>query len=206
MPQPSDLIRILQGDGPTQALHAWSKVLQAMRRVGAYHSIVFDDFRIHAVLSDMGGWIELCLQTEEELKFRGHEFQKRYRGYLLRRPSHYPNRLIGIFEHQNQLQGYPSQPPRLFGEKPAALLTYSEGCEPHQLSAQKVTLLRDVLTAVPSSLETTLSTVPNSLSSEKGREQQESFMKENNVPPTASHSEPWSPMHLNKKGDPSSEK
>lgn len=148
MPQPSDIIRILQGDSQTQALEAWSKVQQAIARVGAYHSIIFDDFRIHSVIAAMGGWISLCRQSQEELTFRGHEFQKRYRGYLQRSPQHYPNRLIGIFEHQNHRQGYTLPPPHLFGNEQAAMITYTQGCEPQQLSAQQVRLLNEVLSAV----------------------------------------------------------
>ncbi len=153
MPQPSDIIRILQGDSQTQALEAWSKVMQAISQVGAYSSIVFDDFLIHVVISDMGRWPALCLQTQEELKFRGHEFQKRYRGYLLKRPQQYPNRLIGIIEHQNKLQEHVIPSPQLFGNKEAAFITYSEGGEPHELISQKVTLLSDIAASASPQLD-----------------------------------------------------
>jgi hypothetical protein len=152
MPQPSDIIRILQGDSQTQALEAWSKVMHAISGVGAYDSIVFDDCLIHVVISDMEGWVALCHQTVEELKFRGIEFQKRYRRFLLRRPQRYPNRLIGIHEHQRQLHGYPIPSPQLFGNAQAAFITYSEGCEPH-LTSPKVTLLSQFMDAIPPQLK-----------------------------------------------------
>jgi hypothetical protein len=147
MPQPSDIIRILQGDSQTQALEAWTKVMHAISQVGAQSSIVFDDFLIHIVISDMDGWVTLCSQTREALKFCGIEFQKRYRGRLLKRPQHYPNRLIGIHEHHNRLHGYAIPSPQLFGNEQAAFITYSEGCEPHQ-SLRKVTQLNHFMASM----------------------------------------------------------
>ena len=148
LPHQSDILRILQGDSETQALTAWTKVMQAIAKVGAYHSIVFDDWLIHVVIADMGGWRTLCHQTAKELTFSRYEFQKRYGGYLLRRPQQYPNRLIGIIEHQNHQVGYPPPVLQLFGDQQAATLTYSEGLEPAQLTAQKITAMQPMMSAL----------------------------------------------------------
>ncbi len=155
MPQPSDILRILQGDSQTQSLTAWTKVKEAIRQVGSYHSIVFDDFLIHAVIRDMNGWIALCQKTEKELTFVAIEFQKRYRGYLLHRPYQYSSHLIGMFEHQNQIHQKAIVEPILFGNPQAALVTYLEGCKPHQLSAACVTPLNQAYLSQQLSNKTT---------------------------------------------------
>jgi hypothetical protein len=49
MPKPADVIRFLKGSYHTQALQAWSKVIQAIKQLGSYTSVVFDDPLIHAV-------------------------------------------------------------------------------------------------------------------------------------------------------------
>ena len=42
-----------------QAQQAWSKVLNAVRRMGGDATVIFDDL-IHSVIDDMGGWVRLC--------------------------------------------------------------------------------------------------------------------------------------------------
>jgi hypothetical protein len=145
MPHPSDILRILQGDSETQALQAWTKVVNGIRQVGIYASIVFDDPLIHAVISDMGHWISLCCKTQEELKFLGYEFQKRYRGYFIKRPQQYVNRLIGILEHHDQLNYRHVPDPILFGDRSSAFMTYSDGCDPHLIRQCSGMTLSEVL-------------------------------------------------------------
>lgn len=77
-PKPADLIRIIKGTGADHAQLAWSKVESAVRHVGTYKSVVFDDAIIHRVLADMGGWPMLGQKTEDELPFVANEFRARY--------------------------------------------------------------------------------------------------------------------------------
>ncbi len=56
-PKPADIVRHIEGDGDSRALAAWSKVEQAIRTVGPYESVVFDDPRTMAAVDDMGGWM-----------------------------------------------------------------------------------------------------------------------------------------------------
>lgn len=67
MPKPADLIRFLEGGRQTQALQAWSKVVKAISHAGYYSSVVFDDICIHAVISEMDGWIALCQSQKGRL-------------------------------------------------------------------------------------------------------------------------------------------
>lgn len=115
-PKPVDVIRVLEG-GSTEgrALSAWTKVLEALRKVGTYRSVVFDDPLIHAVLEDMGGWIQLGKLTNDETPFRAQEFQKRYRAMVHNPPSSYPPSLLGVAEATNMTNGFRSDPPMLIG-------------------------------------------------------------------------------------------
>jgi len=63
-PKPADVVKLIGGGTMDGALIAWSKVDRAMRTIGPYETVVFDDPIIHAVLSDMGGWIELGKRTD----------------------------------------------------------------------------------------------------------------------------------------------
>lgn len=116
MPKPADLIRMLGGTTQDAALAAWAKVARAMRLVGSYASVTFDDPMIHAVIGDMGGWVRLCETLEDEMPFRGREFENRYRGYALRReiPPHCA-RLVGRTEAVNAVLGYTDAEPVLIG-------------------------------------------------------------------------------------------
>jgi Domain of unknown function (DUF6475) len=127
MPKPADLMRYLEGSANTKALQAWSKVIYAMKHHGQYESLVFDDVLIHAVIHDMGGWIELCQVSDKELPFRTHEFERRYESYLLRRPTTYPKQLMGLVEINNSARGFELKPPILIGNEQRALKVYLGG-------------------------------------------------------------------------------
>jgi len=101
MPKPADIIRYIDGGTETKALTAWARVDKALRGVGAWRTVVFDDAIIHRVIDDMGGWIKLCHTNEEEIPFRANEFQKRYTGYLFRETFDYPPKLVGLADTQN---------------------------------------------------------------------------------------------------------
>lgn len=129
MPTSADLIVLLQGDSRSYALKAWSEVVNAVRTVGRYDSVIFDHPIIHCVIRDMGGWVYLCQQPEKELPFLRHEFEKRYRDYQGKPLPHYPCSLKGSLEHDNQVQGFSHTPPDpiLIGNPKRALAVYNNG-------------------------------------------------------------------------------
>ncbi len=127
-PKPADVVRFIEGSGETRALQAWSKVEQAISQVGIYQSVVFDDPLIHAVLESMGGWVKLCSVTFEELPFRANEFQKRYMGFVNKKPERHPKYLAGITECENAKNDFPIPAPLLLGDlKKAAVVMQSGG-------------------------------------------------------------------------------
>lgn len=117
MPKPADLIRVLEGTRTDRALIAWGKALDAMQRVGAYQSVVFDDPVIHAVIEDLGGWIKVCRGELGDLGFVEHRFCESYRAYAGRPvPTDYPAMLVGAHELDNRTAGRRVAPPTLVGD------------------------------------------------------------------------------------------
>jgi hypothetical protein len=129
-PKPADVVRMLGGTNQDAALVAWAKVDRAVRSVGTYSDVAFDDALIHRVLHDMGGWIALGTKTEDEWPFVAREFENRYRGYRMRseRPE-YPSLLIGMANASNQRSGQPMQPPRLVGDAGKCQAVIADGTD-----------------------------------------------------------------------------
>ena len=128
MPKPADVVRLLQGSSKDSALVAWAKVDRAIRTIGTYESVIFDDALIHAVITDMGGWVSLGNKKEDEWPFVGKEFEQRYRGYSSRneKPTYAPV-MVGMAEAQNTQMGFRSLLPRLVGNHARAQLVYDNG-------------------------------------------------------------------------------
>lgn len=122
MPKPADFVRHIAGSKATRAMRGWTAFDRAVREVGPYQSVCFDDPIIHVVVQDMGGWLALCdTKTEDDLRFRRHEFEKRYQGYALQGGvSEYPARLIGLSEADCNRLGKPAPAPKLIGNPEAA--------------------------------------------------------------------------------------
>lgn len=128
MPKPANIVKILGGTSKDQALIAWSKVDEAIRCIGTYESVVFDDAIIHLVISDMGGWVRLGNKTSNEWDFVRNEFESRYKNYTLatRRPTHLP-RMVGLTELHNISEGQKRPLARLLGNLEIARQVYNSG-------------------------------------------------------------------------------
>lgn len=129
LPKPCDVTCYAHGNEKTQALRAWNKVEAAIKGVGSYTSVVFDDPLIHAVLEDMGGWITLCEIELKNLPFRAKDFQQSYAGYVLRPPARYPKYLIGRTEKENCQHAHFIPAPELVGDTQKALAVWEQGKE-----------------------------------------------------------------------------
>ncbi|MBA4707531.1 DUF6475 domain-containing protein [Aquitalea aquatica] len=128
MPKPADLIRMMAGSSQDKALQAWHKVDKAVRQVGTYSSVVFDDPLIHRVLHEMGGWISLGTKTEDEWPFVAKEFENRYKAFASRQelPEYLPV-LVGIIEAENRKEGHRVEPPMLVGDANVAMAVMMSG-------------------------------------------------------------------------------
>jgi hypothetical protein len=147
MPKVADVVKFIEGSTLTQAMRAWRKVEHAIHAAGGWQSVVFDDFLIHAVISDMGGWELLCQTTKDELVFKIREFERRFQGYRLRSPGEYPRRLIGRFERENAVHGYATQPPMLIGDPQSAQLVYQGGADKQPIGMTPMKALLEVARA-----------------------------------------------------------
>ena len=116
LPKPADVVKMLGGRTQDRALMAWAKVDKAVRSIGPYESVAFDDPIIHRVIHEMGGWVGFGQKTEDEWPFVGKEFENRYRGYAMRGEiPEYPRLLIGVSQAHNERNNHKVDPPRLIG-------------------------------------------------------------------------------------------
>lgn len=140
-PKPADIIRMLQGSTQDSALQAWTKVDRAIRSIGTYVDVVFDDPIIHRVVQDMGGWIGLGQKNDTEWPFVAKEFENRYRGYRSRsdRPPYAPV-MIGIFSADNSKSGYrdDTNQPTLIGNHQQAMRVMRGGSETPAIEFRKL--------------------------------------------------------------------
>jgi hypothetical protein len=128
MPKPADLILHLAGGPPKdQAALAWAKVERAIRLVGAYQTVVFDDPIIMMALGDMGSWPALCHTREEDMPFKDKEFRDLYAAYLKRPKGEYPRSLPGLLDQTNAPQGFRLSPPVLLEDVQKALTVWHGG-------------------------------------------------------------------------------
>lgn len=130
MPKPADIVRIVGGTSVDGAMVAWAKFDRAVRQVGPYCSVTFDDPLIHLVVHDMGGWIAFSTKTEDEWPFIGNQFRTRYIGYRQRgEVPEYPRKLIGITDAENVKNGFPVGQPALIGDASKAKAVLQGGTD-----------------------------------------------------------------------------
>lgn len=128
MPKIADITKMIQGGTGDQAAIAWSKVDGAIRRIGTYRDVAFDDPIIHRVLADMGGWILLGTKDDDEWPFVAKEFQTRYKGFRMRgEVPEYPPVLIGMTNASNGKEGFKLEEPFLIGDQAKAQNTVKGG-------------------------------------------------------------------------------
>lgn len=94
-PKVADVTRFLGGTSSDRAQLAWSIVVEAMARVGAYQDVDFGDAAVHQAIKDVGGWPTLCRAELEELRHLQHRFMQGYQVYALRGAPAAPVSLAG---------------------------------------------------------------------------------------------------------------
>lgn len=129
LPKPADVVKMLAGSSQDAALVAFTKVENAVQRVGTYSTVAFDDPLIHRVIEDMGGWIPLGRITVDEWPFKRNEFVTRYRAYRARSETPpYLAKLAGIIDAQNTAAGFPaSNEVKLIGDADRARAVLAGG-------------------------------------------------------------------------------
>lgn len=152
IPKPASIICAIEGNLQTRALKAWTKVDWAIKHVGSYSSVAFDDPFIHVVITEMGGWIKLCSLKQKDLTFVAKEFEVRYRGSLCNKPISHPKYLLGTVERENNHTGFSFSPPRLIGDPSKAIAVIEAGKATtyliQDLSPEKYSDIKDILRLV----------------------------------------------------------
>lgn len=131
-PKPADVIKHISGNSQSAAGEAWAKVDYAVRCVGNYRSVVFDDPKIHAAIERLGGWVKVSMTENDEYPFLQNHFMKLYQGFTVQPPEVFPRKLLGTCEHQNSqmsgfLRGQAKNEPALIGDPEKAKQVYQGG-------------------------------------------------------------------------------
>jgi len=115
-PKPVDIIETIRGTQGNRATEAWTEVLGALRKKGAYSSVKFNDPAIHTTIEAMGGWIELGNMLVGDEKWKQKEFEKLYP--IMERRGGHSEYLAGRIEINNSAKGFTKHIPEteLIGE------------------------------------------------------------------------------------------
>lgn len=127
LPKPADIIRILEGTRVDRAAVAWGKVLDAIRRAGAWRDVVFEDPVIHLAIEDQGGWPKVCSTSMEDIGYLQHRFCEAYRAHSAQPVTEYPRMLVGLAGSHNRTAGAALEPPVWIGEPGRCQLVYDRG-------------------------------------------------------------------------------
>lgn len=102
LPKPAEIIECVAGSPDDAAIIAIQKLESAMRDIGGYDSIAFDDPVLHVLVSGAeGGWPGLCQMTIEDWKFERMRLIKSYKAFAGRRLPDNTDHLVGIHESDN---------------------------------------------------------------------------------------------------------
>ncbi len=101
-PKPGDVIKFARGDSQSRTLQAWAKVERAIRSVGHYRDVAFDDPLVHAAIERIGGWPKVAMvDSEKDMVWLRQRFEAQYRAYAVHRPEDWPAFLPGVATQQN---------------------------------------------------------------------------------------------------------
>lgn len=129
-PMPADIIRMIEGSSGDRGMLAWGMVMEAIKRVGGWQSVCFEDPIIHCIIEDMGGWPKLCSTDGGEMNFRAADFAKRYRAYAERgTPAHFAPYLTGRHETSNRIGGFKAPAPMMIGNPQKCAQVLAQGQE-----------------------------------------------------------------------------
>ena len=127
LPTIADITQLIEGDIDFSLLNAWTKVMDAIRHVGDWPSVVFDDPIIHKVLQDMGGWVRINQLTASQEPYARQEFETRYQGYMKMSLLHYPAQLSGRSEGVTAYQPAGGRQPIFLGNHQKAKHVFANG-------------------------------------------------------------------------------
>lgn len=119
-PLPAEIRQAVEGNPQDKAQVAFDKLITAVRSIGSYQTVIFDDPAIHAFVQSYGGWEEICDKTVDDWKYMRNEFIRGYNGFTGR--TDVPLQLTGIHDAVNRAKGWSHRiPPSIIGDRAKAL-------------------------------------------------------------------------------------
>lgn len=103
LPKVGELKELLYGKREDLAALAYQKLVETMKRIGHYETVIFEDGAIGKAVEAMGGWEAVNDIPLDEWKFRRKEFESLYLANLSRRPG--PVTCYGAFDKINGATG-----------------------------------------------------------------------------------------------------
>lgn len=128
-PKIGDMTRVLEGTHTDRSILAWGRTLEAMRSIGAYTDVIFDDPATHAAIEDVGGWPKLCRTSINDLGYVQTAFCKAHKAYVGRGTFDYPLLVSGERDADSVYEKYgvPIPTPALVGDPKLCALVYEGG-------------------------------------------------------------------------------
>ena len=132
-PRPVELTEAVAGGSANiddKAITEACRVLEAIKAVGTYCSVVFDDPVTQAVIvQQFGGWSRFSELREDEEKWFIKDFSNGYKAFARMGVKHY-GAMPGIAASQNALTGRQwNEDPVLIGDKQKALAVRAQGAQ-----------------------------------------------------------------------------
>lgn len=132
-PRPVELTEAVAGGSANiedKAMTEACRVLEAIKAVGTYRTVVFDDPVTQAVIvQQFGGWSRFSELREDEEKWFIKDFAAGYKAFARMGIKHY-GALPGIAANQNALTGRQwAEQPALIGDTQKALAVRSQGAQ-----------------------------------------------------------------------------
>lgn len=128
-PTVSELVELLKGDETNHKAMAevwWDKMQKEVARTGYMTTISFSDPLVNDFIKDLGGWVEYCRKTYDELIWTKKEFIKFYASMKMCGRSGETKRLSGFMELHNNTITHEPVYVSLDERKPAKMLEKPE--------------------------------------------------------------------------------
>ncbi len=105
LPLIPEIIEAVFGKPEDRAALAYHTLVEAMRRIGSWETVIFEDGAIGQAIDAMGGWEYVNGITIEEWKFRRRDFESLYLAHT-NRGDNEPVTCPGAFDKINGTTGY----------------------------------------------------------------------------------------------------
>jgi len=105
-PKPAEFILAIDGSPEDRAQQAWNTVLHAIKSIGNYKTVEFEDPVIHQTINEMGGWQRIAVHKKDETTWIEKSFIAHYTLIQKRNQPDKPA-LRGYFDIKNNEQSKP---------------------------------------------------------------------------------------------------